>query len=1021
MTGEHCSDILVPEYQIVPLLSRQKGQYKYLEPLGFSRIAKVHRKEKPDSLTYSNRFLEFQQSFPQEAAVLSSLISNREVGFSFERQRAQELKMDRMFVTPDPLTDYSFKLAINFAYGMYKPCLIAPVCSHFELVSKSASGMPYSSMGYPTKGAAVLAPIHTTLLDTTATPIGLNVPKGSEALPDEDLLVGKLRTVCVDPTFFVSTQKYFFDGQNNLIKLYHTRTWGKYGYVKQYGGFDRLMRGLLPYSWLYDADVSGWDRSIFLLYTYELRLRGLFAYYGVQLDSEFALSCLFDDDDEHSSFHASFRVRNPPFTIKFLRRVIYDSVFPVVAMSDGVIVRRFTGNNSGRNNTTTDNTLQHSIIAAHLVIRRFFEIHNRYPEFSEINETLFYLFGDDCCAGFPLDYFDSSSQLRDFVINHYFLHGMTVKPSAFHIIRKDPGSPFSGLSFLGSTAFFEHGLFVPYPRVGKLMYSLCCVMKGSEDTDDLLVDKILAIWDLVSPCSLLIDIRHAVHTFALSLEKMIASHENYSTLSSKLVYAVNDRINWQLYMGWEAQDRFYNFSGHGGRRHKSFSMNTSLSETPLGKAPRKTRAILNGLLTSKQLTKEGLNWLINATDPFHDEPLPVDGYPDLTTSSVLTQTLQLTTSVARPSTVPSTDLWDCHVFLNPCSPPLGYKIPGTGLVSADPRFYLSGITANGDVTQFSPFIFSGVNAIGCPNGTNVFVASGGQVASPALAIPQTFASGYFRLIACGFEVVNTTAELYKGGSVTCYKSPAYSQRCLTRTSTEPYQETTFCALPPGTQSDAALFPSSRTWGAADGCYIVCHLNDDDVPFVSNLPTSAAGLLLTSASSDLTTGTGNRLGYLPIPCSNTIPRTSPMNSPLPFDISGAVFSGLNPNSTLQVTVKYMIERIPAISEPNLLVLTRPPCPFDPLAIEMYSRITTILPVACKVSDNPDGEFWASILDALSAIAPIVGGAFSSITGPIGPAIGAAVSAGSNLGSSAIRQANAKKAKAGSYASPKNNKS
>jgi hypothetical protein len=147
----------------------------------------------------------------------------------------------------------------------------------------------------------------------------------------------------------------------------------------------------------------------------------------------------------------------------------------------------------------------------------------------------------------------------------------------------------------------------------------------------------------------------------------------------------------------------------------------------------------------------------------------------------------------------------------------------------------------------------------------------------------------------------------------------------------------------------------------------------------------------------------------------------MNSPFPFDVSGAFFSGLNPNSTLQVTVKYVVERIPSITEPNLLVLTRPPCPFDPMALELYTRVMASLPVGVKVGDNPDGEFWASILDALAAIAPVVGAALTPIAGPIAPALSAAASAGLKAGSNAARAAHQRKVeKKATYSTPSNNK-
>jgi len=223
-----------------------------------------------------------------------------------------------------------------------------------------------------------------------------------------------------------------------------------------------------------------------------------------------------------------------------------------------------------------------------------------------------------------------------------------------------------------------------------------------------------------------------------------------------------------------------------------------------------------------------------------------------------------------------------------------------------------------------------------------------------------------------------------------------------------------------------LFPTSRTWGASDGVYVVPSLNSDEIPFVTALPAVCAGLVSATDVNTLTTGSGQRLAFLPQPASFAVfpatARTSGMNSPFPFDISGAVFSGLNPNSTLQVTVKYVIERIPSTVEPTLLVLTRQPCPYDPMAIELYTRVMAMIPVGVKVSENPDGEFWASILEALALIAPVVGTALTPLTGPLGPALGAIAGTAASAGGQAVRRKIAAKAeKNASRANPQNNSS
>jgi hypothetical protein len=400
--------------------------------------------------------------------------------------------------------------------------------------------------------------------------------------------------------------------------------------------------------------------------------------------------------------------------------------------------------------------------------------------------------------------------------------------------------------------------------------------------------------------------------------------------------------------------------------------------------PRRARAIINKMLDSKVVTPQGVTWLVAATDPFHDEPLTPDGYPDVSTSRSITQCITLTQQVNTVGTGLTT--WDAHIFLFPVTPSISYK-PGN---PPSTLFSRTIIDANGNYSTFSgPPLNAGFNIIRCAAGTDWSIdPSSASVAG--VGIPLDYTNGYFRVIGCAFEVVNSTASLYKGGTVTAYKSPAYSMSCMLKNTnlTTPQQYLTdLVQMPPTTQSNAALFPDSRTWAAEEGCYVIETLNDSDLPFVANLPSRQAGMVYPVSNSVATSGSGPRIAYLPTLYSTS--DFSPQNTTIPFDISGAVFAGLNQQSTLQVTVKYFIERIPGIADPNLLVLARNPCPYDPVIMEIYSRVMSELPVGVKVSMNPMGEWFYEVLKVLGAAAPALGLALAPVLGPAGPAIGGAV--------------------------------
>lgn len=291
-----------------------------------------------------------------------------------------------------------------------------------------------------------------------------------------------------------------------------------------------------------------------------------------------------------------------------------------------------------------------------------------------------------------------------------------------------------------------------------------------------------------------------------------------------------------------------------------------------------------------------------------------------------------------------------------------------------------------------PRVHGGYNALCVANGVDPF--GGTPVTNESSSLQMPLIGGQFRLVAAGFEVVNTSPELYKGGTVTCWRTPF--QRSTTNGFVLGSSRSIMVNMAnwiPTTQAGAQLYPNSRTWGAADGVYSVATNSDTENPFVTLVPNtpfvtdqpSAGGLVALSQA-----GTG-QIAYSHF---NTI--VSPdgignLAQNLSFDYHGAIFTGLDPNANLQVTVKYMIERIPTIAEPDLLVLSRAPTGFDPTALEIYSRCMQNLPVGVPVGENPLGEWFSDVLSIVGEWAPKLGNFIGGPASMIGTAVGGAANA------------------------------
>jgi len=296
---------------------------------------------------------------------------------------------------------------------------------------------------------------------------------------------------------------------------------------------------------------------------------------------------------------------------------------------------------------------------------------------------------------------------------------------------------------------------------------------------------------------------------------------------------------------------------------------------------------------------------------------------------------------------------------------------------------------------------------------------------PDVMYPYAGCSGAYRLVGCGVEVVNTTPELYIGGSVTTYRSPSPKQRSMliVPRSIETTPASTIYVpmgcdvtiVPPSLQRDAQLYPSSRTWGAKEGCYLIGTMNVDDVEYSStfaNVVSFSQQYTPAALASSLDEVARTRAWLPQNVVSHTALDTDSMRQVLPFDTHGAIFAGLQPQATLQITVRYFIERIPTISQPELLVLTRPPTPYDPMALEIYSRCMTHLPVGVMVKDNPLGEWFNDVMNFVAEAAPVVGNLVGTVVpgaGAVGQVVGSLAGRAAGVNSNAKARKKRKKQK------------
>lgn len=253
--------------------------------------------------------------------------------------------------------------------------------------------------------------------------------------------------------------------------------------------------------------------------------------------------------------------------------------------------------------------------------------------------------------------------------------------------------------------------------------------------------------------------------------------------------------------------------------------------------------------------------------------------------------------------------------------------------------------------------------------------------------------GRNRLVGVGFEVVNTTPQLYKGGAVTCWRQGGaepngssafvYDVNPVATETNSPLafdleRYPTF----PLTSNAAALIPDSKTWEAQDGVYIVGSFNTTDNPacnpepkgaifsvFNDNEPLWAAGVESEPGVSKWAgLDVGERWATTPIlggTTPNLFPAYFPASIMAPINQTGCYFTGLTPQTTLTITLIAYVETFPTSSS-ELMSMASPSLRENALALQMLSQAFSRLPVAVKAGENPAGEWFARVLEALTPV-------------------------------------------------------
>lgn len=415
-----------------------------------------------------------------------------------------------------------------------------------------------------------------------------------------------------------------------------------------------------------------------------------------------------------------------------------------------------------------------------------------------------------------------------------------------------------------------------------------------------------------------------------------------------------------------------------------------------------------------QLTEEGKQWLIIAGDPFHDDQVTCSGFPDVSTGSSLIQVVRQSVNVSATSgggSVPGA-AWDMHVGLVPTMNPVAY----TQTAARD----FNGFTYDAGSAGSMPF--GGLMArASFATGTNVdwFPPGGvGNTVLGGLSLDAAYSSGLSRIIGIGFEVINTTAVIARQGSCCVYRQVEPDRQTTVFTGCQNGEAGSnalkLCTfggvpmrVPPRNVADAMLLAGSRQYAAEKGCYCVGAFHSNQNP---PQPTSYTSPVWYEATQeDVMTrdplSTENRTALrIPVPKNGgPVGRTVETAPGATFDVTlgqilpqkiypfhqfGAIFSGLSPTSTFTINMNVYVEQFPSVSDKRLIVMAKPSARFDPMALEIYSHMLSVLPVGVPVSENGLGTWFSNLVAEIEPFITPLLTAFNPGLGMISKGVGIA---------------------------------
>lgn len=448
-------------------------EYDYLPSIGFmpSRVAMLGNKS-PLLVTPCPYYREFENTGTTDFEYITEHATMRGVKANRTNVQISLEKCNSPNKYPNDDLQVEVEKQVYEYMGPILTTTMAGPDSNFEINNSTSPAKQWKERGCKDKAEALAHPDmpdavwgidHVPIIDYNGK---VEFLEQTEIVNDK-----KIRGTFNPPLDLLLKEKLFFDNQNKNVKDNNQTNWIKYGFVKQYGGFHRLGLEMEEYDYHDEDDVTGYDRVISMVPTYRMRTHFL-------------------------SFPDKFYLMYC-YVVQFV-------LYAIVACPDGVLRKRLTGNISGSNSTTVNNSIAHLFILFRFIHKFWLIIVGRIPTLQEI---LFFhkynIYSDDAFGGHKIrailelsdrliSYDQAIVILKTLKVETYAEFGAILKPKQ-HFSSEGSGRLNQAHSFLGSSFHFDEllGMYVPYPRINKLASSLKYTLKPLNPVDQ--ITKVFAI------------------------------------------------------------------------------------------------------------------------------------------------------------------------------------------------------------------------------------------------------------------------------------------------------------------------------------------------------------------------------------------------------------------------------------------------------------------------------------------------------------------------------------------------